>query len=360
VSEYHLTIQPTAKGLSFPEQLTSVLSFFEEICKKELQDATIVFRRFFLSDAANQAELLSHGLPENKNNISIIEQPPLNGAKIALWACLQTGMDVSANLPSSSGLYSVRHGKYLHLWKGAAVNPGDDSGTQMNALLENYIDQLKAYHCTLAENCIRTWIFVQDIDVNYAGIVKARRELFTENGLTEKTHYIASTGINGRHADPKALVAFDAYAVKGLENGQIRFLQAKSHLNPTCEYGVTFERGTCIRYGDRRHVFISGTASIDNQGNVVHEGDICKQTIRMIENVKTLLREAECETNDIAYIITYLRDMADYTVTENILKNYFPEIPILILLAPICRPGWLVEMECFAVRKDHHADFDPL
>ena len=29
----------------------------------------------------------------------------------------------------------------------------------------------------------------------------------------------------------------------------------------------------------------------------------------------------------------------------------FPNVPRMITLAPVCRPGWLVEMECMAVRK---------
>ena len=52
--------------------------------------------------------------------------------------------------------------------------------------------------CKLADNCIRTWFFVQNVDVNYAGVVKARNEVFVTQNLTEKTHYIASTGIGGR------------------------------------------------------------------------------------------------------------------------------------------------------------------
>jgi enamine deaminase RidA (YjgF/YER057c/UK114 family) len=359
VSEYQLMIQLTEKGLPFPDQLKSVFSFLEDIRKNDLQDAVIVFRRVFLSDAANQLDALLHCLPGNRNNLSIIEQPPLNGAKIALWTYLQTGVDVSGN-HASSGLYGVRHGKYLHLWKGAAISSESDSGTQMTALLDGYMAQLAEHDCTLAGNCIRTWIFVRDIDVHYAGIVKARRERFAENGLTGETHYIASTGIGGRHADPAATVVFDAYAVKGLESGQIRYLHAKSHLNVTHEYGVTFERGTCIRYGDRRHVFISGTASIDNRGKIVHEGDAGRQAARMIENVNALLGEAGCGTDDIAHIIVYLRDMADYTTVGNIVEKHFPDVPKLILLAPICRPGWLVEMECFAIGKEDNVSFEPL
>jgi enamine deaminase RidA (YjgF/YER057c/UK114 family) len=357
VSEHQLTIQITEQRLPFPEQLKSIFSSFENIRENNLQHATTVFRRIFLSDAANQMHLLPDDLPAET---SIIEQPPLSGAKIALWACLQTGVEVLKNHPY--GLSVVRHGKYLHLWKGTAIaaEPEHDPEKQMNTLLKTYLAQLQEHGCTLAGNCIRTWIFVQNVDVNYAGIVKARRELFAENGLTEETHYIASTGINGRHANPEAVVILDAYAVKGLEDGQIRYLHATSRMSPTARYGVTFERGTCVLYGDRRHIFISGTASIDDRGKTIHEGDICKQTVRMIENVMALLREAECTAVDVAQIILYLRDMADYATAGSIMEKYFPETPKLIVLAPICRPGWLVEMECFAIGKDSNPDFEPL
>ena len=59
--------------------------------------------------------------------------------------------------------------------------------------------QLATEGCKLSENCIRTWIYVQNVDTNYAGVVKARNEVFVTQNLTEKTHYIASTGIGGRH-----------------------------------------------------------------------------------------------------------------------------------------------------------------
>ena len=37
-------------------------------------------------------------------------------------------------------------------------------------------------------------------------MVKARKENFAEQGLTERTHYISSTGIGGLPADTRALV----------------------------------------------------------------------------------------------------------------------------------------------------------
>ena len=73
--------------------------------------------------------------------------------------------------------------------------------------------------------------FVRDVDVNYAGVVKGRKEEFVRLGLTEKTHYLASTGIQGQIADSRSLVLLDAYAVDGLQAEQIRFLHAPEYLN---------------------------------------------------------------------------------------------------------------------------------
>lgn len=110
---------------------------------------------------------------------------------------------------------------------------------------------------TLAGNCQRTWFYVNDIDNQYAGMVKARNDLFVTQGLTSDTHFIASTGIAGRTAMPQSLVTMDALAYKPMASHQIQYLYASDHLNRTSEYGVSFERGTALTLGDRRQVFIS-------------------------------------------------------------------------------------------------------
>ena len=218
--------------------------------------------------------------------------------------------------------------------------------------------QLTQEGCTLANNCIRTWLFVNDVDLNYGGVVRARNQVFFTQGLTNNTHFIASTGIGGRQADPNVLTQMDNYAIAGIQPQQIRYLYAPTHLNRTSDYGVSFERGTCVDYGDRSHVFISGTASINNKGEVVFAKDIVKQTQRMWENVEALLKEAECTFNDIAQIIVYLRDPSDYNVVSKLFRQKFPEKPYIIVLAPVCRPNWLIEMECMAVRKNSNAAFE--
>ena len=346
--EYQLILSLTDSRLPFVDQLQNLLWVYAAVVKNELADgATALFRRYFLSDATNQADSVMEWECENAFcPLSVVQQPPLNGTKIAMWVYLRTNTQVQTYEP---GLLVASCNGYRHLWTGGSVSRAENSEFQTRLLLNDYVVQLMGQGCTLAANCIRTWFFVQNVDVNYAGVVKARKEVFMTQNLTEKTHYIASTGIEGRHADPSVLVQMDGYAIQGLASEQIQYLYGATHLNPTNEYGVTFERGTAVTYGDRKHVFISGTASINNSGEVVHPGNIIKQTERMMENIHVLLAEAGASVNDIVQSVTYLRDVADYDVVKTYLENQYPHLPHLIVLAPVCRPGWLIETECIAV-----------
>ena len=352
VCEYHAILRVTNPLLTYAEQVECLLGAYGSLLGGELKGAVAVFKRFFLSDAANQANYLQALHAEHSDcALSVVEQPPLDGTKVAMWVYLQKGVQTKT-LPN--GIYEVSHGGYRHLWMAGACNQASNSEYQMRLLFNDYVMQLLENGCSLADNCIRTWLFVQNVDVNYAGVVKARNEVFVTQNLTDKTHFIASTGIAGRHANPKVFVQMDAYAVDGLQKEQIHYLYAPTHLNPTYEYGVSFERGTYVDYGDRRHVFISGTASINNKGEIMYPGDVRKQTERMWENVETLLKEADCGFEHVGHLLVYLRDIADYTVVKDMFDKRFPNIPTVFLLAPVCRPGWLVEMECMAILPKHN------
>ena len=310
----------------------------------------ILFQRYFLSDATNQE--VKRGT-FNPLSLSSIQQPPLDGSKVAAWLYLTNDMDVK----ECEGLVTASHNGYEHLWMMGLTESEGDSAQQTTTLLNRYEAALQRCGATIADNCVRTWFYVRDVDTQYAGMVRARRTFFETHGLTKSTHFIASTGIGGSPADTRALIQLGTYAVKGLAPEQLRYLYAKSHLNSTYEYGVTFERGTLLDYGDRRHVLISGTASIDNRGEVVHVGDIVRQAERMWENVQALLAEAETSFDDVAQIIVYLRDPADYATVKALFDKRFPLTPYVITLAPVCRPTWLIEMECLAIKETKSPQF---
>ncbi len=354
VCEHHVMISISDEGrlLSYGEQLRLIMDCFGSL-RKELA-AKPVFKRYFLSDAANQAdELMGYELESPEYAVSIVQQAPANGSKVALWAILMTGVATRA---LTSGLYEVSHGAYRDLWTASNSNLAKDSERQTKLLLNEYVMRLIEEGCTLAANCVRTWFFVNDIDNHYAGVVKARNDVFVTQNLTDKTHFIASTGIGGRQANPRVLSQMDAYAVTPLQPGQVGYLYAADHLNRTSDYGVSFERGAYVDYGDRRQVFISGTASIDNKGEILHRGNIRRQCERMWENVEALLAEADCSFGDVNAIVCYLRDPADYEVVRRLFDEKFgghegqPATPHLLVQAAVCRPGWLIEMECMATR----------
>ena len=356
VKEYHVMIHVNSSRLPYTTQLEAVMNAYNSLIDGPMKGAQAVFKRYLLSDAANQAdEIIVSDVTDCAK--SIIQQAPLDGTKVALWVYLMT--DVQTGL-SQSGLYEVRHGDFRHLWNGSAHNMAANSEYQTRLLFNEYNMQLIEEGCTLEANCIRTWFFVNDVDLNYGGVVRARNQFFFTQGLTVHTHFIASTGIGGRQQDPNVLSQMDNYAIAGVKKEQIHYLYASTHLNRTSDYGVSFERGTYVDYADRRQVFISGTASINNKGEVMYPKDIVKQTHRMWENVEALLAEADCTFDEVGEMVVYLRDTADYDLVKEMFEERFPGKPYVIVHAPVCRPGWLIEMECMAIKqidKPEHAAF---
>lgn len=344
VKECHLMIHVNNSSLSFTQQLKAIIDSYNQLLSNELKDFTPAFKRYFVSDITNQIHDIRKAEADD-TAWTVIQQPPLDGTKIALWVYLLT--DVEKRI-TKSGLHEIRHNGYRHLWLGGASSGEQGAHDETVDILQRYVQQLTKEGLTLEKNCLRTWFFVNDIDNQYAGMVKARNEVFDNERLTVDTHFITSTGIEGRQADPSRRVTMDAYAIDGIDNGQVHFLYASTHLNRTSDYGVRFERGTYIDYCHRRKIFLSGTASIDNRGEIVHPGNIRLQTERALENVEVLLREAGATFDDVAILIIYLRDVADYAVVKQIFDSRFQNKPHVIVNASVCRPGWLIEMECIA------------
>lgn len=351
--ESHAIIHTTLLNSNFEQQLNSLemalastavniskhIADVREEEGMEYPEVSPVFIRWFLSDIANQ----NTRLPRNyRCAVSGIQQSPLDGTKVAVWVVFRKGEKL---MEISEGIWENKSGE---IWVGDMNIGVGDSYLMTKKYMTRLDAELKAAGGSLADSCLRTWFMVRDIDVNYKGVVDGRNEVFNSLGLTPDTHFIASTGINGVSADPAQTVAFNAYADLNVTPDRITYLHGKSHLNRTAEYGVSFERATAVDYPACRRIYVSGTASIDNHGKIVHAGAIAAQTDRMLENIAVLLEEGGAGFGDVAHFIVYLRDIADYNTVSLIFAERFPDVPTIIVLAPVCRPGWLVEAECMA------------
>ena len=296
--------------------------------------------RFHLSDPANQSDLLRKRIANRGSFISVVGQKPLN-SRVALecW-CWKNWRQMKHYTPYWFQTETVKKGSY----------------DQMAVEFAELDEFITSKNLEVELNTIRTWIYCKDVDNNYAGLVKARNDYFATRNMNSKTHFITSTGIEGQCEDPYRLVRMDSLSFSGIKREQIQFLYALENLSPTAIYGVSFERGTRMIWGDRSHYLISGTASIDNKGAVLFPGDVRSQARRMIENINALVSEGGGDLSDLKCATLYLRDTADAeTVHDEIFRcGLDRNIPLVTLQAPVCRPAWLVEMECIGVKSENN------
>jgi enamine deaminase RidA (YjgF/YER057c/UK114 family) len=333
-------ISDNGRGL-YEERLTglydSVKSYLEA---EQRENRRLSYTKVFLSDISNQEEQLRQSplMTEliGRSACTIIQQSPIGGAKIGLL--LKTSDE-----PDGFTLHSLR------LTDDEVMNFGSYMQTVM--LFDKYIALLEAEGLNLKEHCVRTWLYVRDIDTNYDGVVKARNDIFRQHGLTVDTHFIASTGIGGRAMGKNVCVAIDFLTARDIRPEDKLYLKALDHLNPTHEYGVAFERGVRVALPTKYEYFISGTASINHRGEVINVGNVTKQTERLLENIGALLADGGATMADVKYFIVYLRDLADVQAVDDYMAKAYPDVPRIITHANVCRPAWLVEMECIAVRS---------
>ena len=357
-TEHYIAIEPP-QGLSFARQIDAAAQLYAEALQTlRLAPDSGVFRRLYVSDAANQAALvrdssLCREPLDSPVAVSLVQQPPLSGAKLAMLAYhLEPAVPVQKT-QVAPGHVLLEKGELGHLWStqlcSAQTGHPTPTADQTEDVFQRLVAAIAAQGGTLADNCVRTWIYVKDVDVFYQDMVAARTALFARHGLTRDTHYLASTGIEGACSHRYDTVLMDAYSVLGLQPGQVSYLNAFDRLCATKDYNVTFERGTRVAYADRAHLLISGTASIDPAGQVMFRGDVRQQLERAMGNVEALLQSGGAQLADMTHFIVYLRDPSDHPAIEAWFTERFPHTPRVMVRGAVCRPEWLVEVEGVAI-----------
>jgi enamine deaminase RidA (YjgF/YER057c/UK114 family) len=127
-------------------------------------------------------------------------------------------------------------------------------------------------------------------------------------------------------------------------------------LNEAYAYGSAFSRGMRSDLNGLTILLISGTASIDDEGNTVHFGDFRAQTRRTFENITGLLASEGATWKDIVRTTCYLRDIErDYKAFNEERTAFYREQKLDPLPAStgiqaiLCRPDLLIEIEAIAM-----------
>jgi enamine deaminase RidA (YjgF/YER057c/UK114 family) len=118
----------------------------------------------------------------------------------------------------------------------------------------------------------------------------------------------------------------------------------------------SFSRGMRIDLNGLVILLISGTASIDEQGESIHIGDFRAQTRRTFENITKLLESEGATWKDIVRTTCYLRDIErDYAAFNEERTAFYAEQGLEPLPAStgiqaiLCRPELLIEIEAIAM-----------
>lgn len=359
----HFIVVTAPAGVDFGCQIGHIDKQYRAALQSlNLSEETAICRRIFVSDVINQAAIVRNSVlfrdtPHNPVAVSLIQQSPFPSAKIALLAYHVEGGGPARKIRLSPNNVLVEKGGQRHLWTtglcSAQTDPGPSPAVQTREVFDDLIATLAQEGANLRDHCVRTWIYLKDVDTFYAGMVQSRGDIFSRHGLTSDTHFIASTGIEGACAHRYDIVAMDAYSNLDLKPGQISYLNDFERLCPTRDYNVHFERGTRVAYADRAHHFISGTASIDKRGRVVHEGDVVRQFEHALDNIEALLRSGNAELDNLMNLIVYLRDPSDFLRIDALRNELLPDVPTVVVEGAVCRPEWLVEIEGVAIASNN-------
>jgi len=135
-------------------------------------------------------------------------------------------------------------------------------------------------------------------------------------------------------------------------------ISAPDALNEAYHYAKpsSFSRGLRLDIKGITILLISGTASIDDQGRSIHQGDFRAQTKRTYENITKLLKAEGATWKDVVRTTCYLRDIErDYEAFNEERTQFFKEQELDPLPAStgiqaiLCRPELLIEMEAMAI-----------
>jgi enamine deaminase RidA (YjgF/YER057c/UK114 family) len=243
---------------------------------------------------------------------------------------------------AQTGARIVRIGGRTVLHSTNLYGRGPDAYTQtLDAF--RAAEALLRRHDLAFRDVVRTWIHLRDIDRDYAALNRARREFFQEQGIGQRP---ASTGVQGIPFPDGHLVSLRLTAMRPADATVI----STPTLNEAWSYGADFSRGLRLVDPNQVTLLVSGTASIDEAGRTVHQGDVVAQAERMLHNIETLLAGQGASFADVASAITYLKHPADADAVRAVFaRRKFEGFPCSIVDAPLCRPDLLCETEAVCV-----------
>jgi hypothetical protein len=104
-----------------------------------------------------------------------------------------------------------------------------------------------------------------------------------------------------------------------------------------------FERAKSLLFGNRRLVYISGTAAIRGEDSLSGAG-LNRQLHTTMENIAQLTGKAKP-----VILRVYLKNRSDFESAKRLINDYAPACPVSYMCADVCRDELLIEIEGIAI-----------
>ena len=131
---------------------------------------------------------------------------------------------------------------------------------------------------------------------------------------------------------------------------EIEFVQANH------QWAEPYNYSAAAVVGD--YIFASGQVAVDEQGEIVGEGDFLKQAHQVLRNVQQLLGAAGASMAEVAKVTIFLVNADDFAHIPGLRSQYFQTpypADTTVIVESLARPGLLIEVEVIAVKTGRHS-----
>ena len=106
--------------------------------------------------------------------------------------------------------------------------------------------------------------------------------------------------------------------------------------------------------GSQRVLYCAGQTSVDDQGNLLHAGDMAAQITTALDNLEAVLRQAGMSLSHVVRLNYYTTDIQAYFGAAEVLRPRLEAAGIqpagtLLGVASLFHPDALIEIEATAV-----------
>ena len=210
---------------------------------------------------------------------------------------------------------------------------------------------------------IRQWNYVERIlefdgeNQRYQEFNNIRSEFYNQN--FEHSGFPAATGIGmNRGGVIIEFVAVKSDKVKSVPIDNPQQVSAHSYsenvlVGEECPVKATpkFERARYFEFAEKKMIFVSGTASITGE-RTIGVGDPVKQTEITIQNIQQLYSDDILEgisgrqlQPKYGHARVYVKNRKNFAAIKRTFKKHFGNLPVVYIVADICRNDLLVEIE---------------